>query len=155
MVITMLYHKVLSSHVFDEVNINNESIVNEQVSIKYLQGDYKLIQQLCQLLENGQKAKKLADFCIDACAHLQNLRESIYDHKIRLSSSNSLTPEQVKEIETRGLHYLLRYFYLIVFAEYLLEELEIETGKFDKTFLNWLVERREITNLTQKNISFD
>lgn len=154
MIITMLYHKVLSSPVIDEMTVNDESIVNEQVSMKYLQGDYKLIQQLCQLLENGQKAKRLADFCIDSCGHLQNLREAIYDHKVRLTSTN-LTSEQVHEIETRGLHYLLRYFYLIVFAEYLLEELKTETGKFDKTFLNWLAERREITNLTQKNLSFD
>jgi hypothetical protein len=155
MVITMLYHKVLLSPVIDDFNINNQSFVNEEVSIKYLQGDYKLIQQLCQLLEKGQKAKYLADFCIDSCAHLQNLREAIYDHKVRLSFSATLTSEQVHEIESRGLHYLLRYFYLIVFADYLLEELKIETGKFDKTFLNWLSERREITNLTQKNISFD
>ena len=155
MVITMLYHKVLSSPVVDDFDISDESFGSEQITVKYLLGDYKLIQQLCQLIENGQRAKQLADFCIDSCAHLQNLREAIYDHKVRLTSSNTLTSEQVHDIETRGLHYLLRYFYLIVFAEYLLEELKKETGKFDKTFLNWLAERREITNLTHKNISFD
>lgn len=155
MVITMLYHEVLSSPVGDEFDINNESLSYEQANMKYLKGDYKLIQQLCQLLEKGQKAKRLADFCIDSCAHLQNLREAIYDHKVRLTSSAPLTPDQVHEIESRGLHYLLRYFYLIVFAEYLLEELKKETGKFGKTFLDWLAERREITNLTQMKISFD
>lgn len=151
----MLYHKVLLSPVIDDFDVSDESFVSEEAGEKYLQGDYKIIQQLCQLIENGQRAKRLADFCIDSCAHLQNLREAIYDHKVRLISSSTLTADQVHEIETRGLHYLLRYFYLIVFAEYLLEELKKKTGKFDKTFLNWLAERREITNLTQKNISFD
>lgn len=154
MVITMLYHRVLTPVVAD-LSISDTSFTPEQSSTKYLQGGYKVIQQLCQLLENGRSAKRLADDCIDACAHLQNLREAIYDHKVRLTLTQGLTPEQAKETESRGLHYLLRYFYLIVFAEYLLEELHTETGKFDKTFLLWLAERREITNLTQKNLSFD
>ena len=152
MVITMLYHRVLSN---GDLSIPEETEPQAQISASYLQGNYKLIQHLCQLLENGQKAKQLADLCIDACAHLQNLREAIYDHKVRLNSPHGLTPEQSKETESRGLHYLLRYFYLIVFAEYLLEELKTETGKFDKTFLLWLAERREITNLTQNSLTFD
>ena len=143
----MLYHRVLSNWEFDLVEIKSAAPAN-----KFLQGDYKVIQQLCQLFDQGQQAKQLADTCIDDCAHLQNLREAIYDHKVHLSTA--LTPEQSKETESRGLHYLLRYFYLIVFAEYLLEELK--TGKLSKTFLSWIEERREITNLTMKsNLSFD
>lgn len=153
MVITMLYHRALSPALAD-LSITDTPFVSEHSSTQYLQGGYKLIQQLCQLLDQGQTAKRLADHCIDACAHLQNLREAIYDHKVRLASTQGLTPDQAREIESRGLHYLLRYFYLIVFAEYLLEELK-ESGKFDKTFLLWLAERREITNLTAKNLSFD
>lgn len=154
MVITMLYHRVSSkeSEFADESNVN----VLQSSSAKYLNGEYKLIQQLCQLLDQGQRAKKLADTCINDCAHLQNLREAIYDYKVRLTSLN--TPEQIKETESRGLHYLLRYFYLIVFAEYLIENLNPAAGqrKLDKTFLSWIAERREITNLTLKgNLSFD
>lgn len=120
-----------------------------------MQGEYKLIQQLTHVLDQGQTAKQLADACIDACAHMQNLREAIYDHKVRLNLAN-LTPEQVHETESRGMHYLLRYFYLVVFAEYLLEELPPGTARLEKTFLLWLAERREITNLTLKaSLSFD
>lgn len=145
----MLYHRVLSP-ALDELQTDDRSYNYEQASTKYLHGEYKLINQLCGLLDRGQEAKRLADICIDACAHMQNLREAIYDYKLKLASSHS------HEIEARGLNYLLRYFYLVVFAEYLLEELDRATGKFGKTFLHWLAERREITNLTQKSIlSFD
>lgn len=155
MVITMLYHRALTLE-----KVSNDSIYNSFCSDhcsgnKYLQGDYKLIQQLCQLLDQGQIAKQLADECIDACAHMQNLREAIYDHKVRLSSTN-LSSDQAHDIESRGLHYLLRYFYLIVFAEYLMEEFSPGKGQLEKSFLSWLAERREITNLTLKtNLSFD
>ena len=115
MVITMLYHRVKTN--------GSEMVETDQPgSNKYLQGDYKLIQQLSQLLDQGQTAKRLADECINACAHMQNLREAIYDYKVRLNTAQ-LTSEQAHETEARGLHYLLRYFYLIVFAAYLLEEL--------------------------------
>ena len=153
----MLYHRVLTLKSADELSSADLDLSNtSNSSNKFLQGDYKLIQQLSHLLDQGQRAKQLADECIDACAHMQNLREAIYDHKVRLNSAN-LTPEQFHETESRGLHYLLRYFYLIAFAEYLLEELAPgNKGQLEQTFLRWLAERREITNLTQKaNLSFD
>lgn len=142
----MIYHRVLKHSVIEALDYSDK--------LKFLQGDYKLIQQLCQLLDQGQTAKSLADSCINACSHMQNLREAIYDYKVRLSTG-SLTADQMKDTESRGLHYLLRYFYLIVFAEYLLEELDRSKGKLNKTFLTWLAERREITNLTKANLSFD
>ena len=152
MVIAMLYHRVLTLKPDESATLSDLNSCGN----KYLQGDYKLIQQLSHLLDRGQQAKQLADECIDACAHMQNLREAIYDHKVRLTTAN-LTPEQFHETESRGLHYLLRYFYLIAFAEYLLEEMAPgNTGQLEQTFLRWLAERREITNLTLKaNLSFD
>lgn len=193
MVIAMLYHRVLtpeieyldldeSTFITTQVSNNKEPIIaatSNDSRTKYLQGDYKLIQNLCQLLDQGQKAKKLADTCIDACSHLQNLREAIYDHKLRLesvvSSGSAMNSDWIKETEARGLHYLQRYFYLILFAEYLLEEAtssknnqseqmnkkqkqkqeQKQKQKLEKPFLLWLAERREITNLTQKSMSFD
>lgn len=155
MVITMLYHRVKDLEHLEDLQLNDiegeGDDANTSVNKKYLKGGYKVILQLCQLLDQGRRAKCLADRCIDACAHMQNLREAIYDHKIRLENPG-MTPEQMLETESRGLHYLLRYFYLVVFAEYLLEE----HPKLETSFLCWLEERREISNLTQKsNISFD
>lgn len=156
MVVSMLYHRVLSQGPgLIDGSISLEYINTSITGSKYLNGEYKLIQQLSQVLDQGQTAKQLADECIDACAQMQNLREAIYDHKVRLNSAN-LAPEQAHETETRGMHYLLRYFYLVVFAEYLLEEIPPGAARLDKTFLLWLAERREITNLTLKaNLSFD
>lgn len=161
MIITMLYHRVLCP-VIDDLALEkcyeqqqDEEYSSAICSTKYLRGEYKIIHQLCGLLDRGQEAKRLADNCINSCAQMQNLREAIYDYKLKLSSPN-LSTEHANEIETRGLHYLIRYFYLVVFAEYLLEKLNKKTGKFEKTFLNWLSERREVTNLTLKsNLSFD
>ena len=151
----MMFHRVLTPGM-DKLIVNDSSFSTEQSGNKYLQGEYKLIHQLCQLLDQGRSAKQLADRCIDACAHLQNLREAIYDHKVRLSHPIGLTHEQIKETESRGLHYLLRYFYLVVFAEYLLEEHRQANKAMEKSFLVWLAERREITNLTLKNnLSFE
>ena len=113
--------------------------------IPFLRGEYKLIHRLCQVLDHGQRAKRFADECIDALAHLQNLREAIYDYKRKYDADPS--GPQAHELHTRGLHYLLRYFYLIVFAEYLIEEFTSK-GALTQSFLMWISERREITNLT-------
>ena len=74
------------------------------------------------------------DSCIDKCSHIQNLRGCIWDYSRR-------------EAE-RGLSYLIRYFYLIAFAEYLIEERQ-------ETFTAWLDDRREITNLVAKRERID
>ena len=92
-------------------------------------GNYKLILNLIGLLPHGRSAKVRVDACIDKCSHIQNLRECILDYS--------------KKEPERGLNYLIRYFYLIAFAEYLIEERQ-------ETFTNWLNDRREITNLVAK-----
>lgn len=151
MVITMLYHRIkqLKLPVANEAPSTpasrNASIDS---SLTYLRGEYKIITRLCQVLDHGLRAKNLTDECIDACAHLQNLREAIYDYKRKVEADPS--NPNAHELSNRGLHYLLRYFYLIVFAEFLLEELhESGNGKILKvSFLHWISERREITNLT-------
>lgn len=94
-----------------------------------LAGNYKLILNLIGLLPHGRSAKVRVDACIDKCSHIQNLRECILDYS--------------KKEPERGLNYLIRYFYLIAFAEYLIEERQ-------ETFTNWLNDRREITNLVAK-----
>lgn len=139
----MLYHRIkaLPAEMPSTPATRNASVDGV---IPFLQGQYKLIQLLCQVLDHGLRAKQLADECIDALAHLQNLREAIYDYKRKFEADP--TGPQAHELETRGLHYLLRYFYLIVFAEYLIEEMP--QGALSKSFLQWISERREITNLT-------
>jgi protein-tyrosine phosphatase len=112
----------------------------------FLRGEYRLIVKLCQLLEFGRAAKHVVDECIDACNHMQNLREAIFDFKQRAA----LHPNHPDC--HRGTNYLLRYFYLIAFAEFLLELHQQASGADPRTataatFLQWISERREITNL--------
>lgn len=157
MVITMLYHRIKYSSISrSSANQISRSfspvILVSDPTLSFLKGEYKLINKLCQLLEFGRLAKEITDECIDSCAHLQNLREAIFDYKTRLHAANA-TLLNVREIESRGFNYLLRYFYLIVFAEYLIEESKICSSPgpchhFSQSFLQWISDRREITNLT-------
>ncbi|KAJ2964084.1 hypothetical protein NQZ79_g1039 [Umbelopsis isabellina] len=133
---------------------------------RYHNGEYKLILQLVSALTYGKLAKRLTDHAINQCDHMQNLRKAIYDYKLRLDAveAGSRKYHQLREV---GLNYLVRYFYLIVFANYLLEEMvshedgwssegdqpeDSETILDDDakkiiTFSKWLKGRREITNI--------
>lgn len=112
----------------------------EEVCQRYLRGEYKLIAQVLTVLDHGKRAKRLVDAALDSCSHIQNLRTAIYDFKLQDGGD-------------RGLNYLLRYFFLIVFAEYLIEREEElaagdqKRGQAAKSFVDWLGERREITHM--------
>jgi hypothetical protein len=120
---------------------------------RYSKGEYKLIGQLVQLLEYGATAKYIADACIDACEHIQNLREAIHDYKVRLDQQHVQTSESkhsllYASIFKRGLNYLIRYFYLIVFANYLMDTCHHAPSAPTKYFSSWLEERKEILYLS-------
>ena len=103
---------------------------------RFLDGEYKLIMHLIQILPLGRKAKEAVDLAIDSCDHIQNLREAIYDYKLKYEK---LCNQKLHEI---GLNYLIRYFYLIAFANWVLE--------CEKTsFSIWLSERPEIDRLIE------
>ncbi|KAJ3127930.1 hypothetical protein HK100_009462 [Physocladia obscura] len=116
---------------------------------RYNAGEYKIILQLVAALDHGRLAKKLTDRAIDKCEHLQNLRIAIYDYKLRLNALEENTQKWLA-LKAISLNYLMRYFYLIVFAEYLIEEVS-ETAEWPakpkQTFTKWLEDRREILNI--------
>lgn len=137
-------------------DIGDEDYYNKH----YLAGEYKLILHLVSVLDHGKESKRFADFAIDMCSAIQNLREAIFNFKIRCESSKTDGVDEEKRlVETRsiGLNYLVRYFYLIVFAEFLLQRtkagLEAEAG--DAEFSVWLIERREIVNLLSNPSNID
>ncbi|KAJ3072961.1 hypothetical protein HDU98_002548 [Podochytrium sp. JEL0797] len=118
---------------------------------RYNNGEYKIILQLLGALEHGRIAKKLTDRAIDKCEHLQNLRIAILDYKMRLEALEVHTPKW-KAMRAVGLNYLMRYFYLIVFADYLIEEMSDSVdwpAKPKQKFALWLAERREILNISK------
>ncbi|KAI8393383.1 inositol hexakisphosphate-domain-containing protein [Radiomyces spectabilis] len=139
--------------------------------LRYENGEYRIILQLISVLTYGKLAKQLTDQAINMCDHMQNLRKAIYDYKLRAESQDHGSKKWRATREV-ALNYLVRYFYLIVFGNYLLEEighaessaedivsLESHTENDDDesivgeearkmtTFKEWLKGRREITNL--------
>lgn len=134
---------------------------------RYLNGEYKIILQLIGVLTFGKLAKRLTDQAVDLCDHMQNLRKAIYDYKLRVEGAETTGTRKWLGLREVGLNYLIRYFYLIVFADYLLEEMSRETndeglsgedvfgGATERlssqqkvlSFSQWLAERREITNI--------
>ncbi|KAI8638964.1 inositol hexakisphosphate-domain-containing protein [Parasitella parasitica] len=138
-------------------NSENEDSMEES----YHNGEFKIILQLVSMLTYGKLAKRLTDKAINMCDHMQNLRKAIFDYKLRMDAIEDPKSQQYKAIKQVALNYLIRYFYLIVFANYLLEQLALakvqqsneteaicnETMDKATTFKLWLKGRREITNI--------
>lgn len=119
----------------------------------FLNGEYRIILQLIAVLQYGKQAKCLTDLAVDACNHVQNLRLAIYDYKLRVEACE-IGSRKHTSIHGVAINYLVRYFYLIVFADYLLEETRDyrrrgREGNASRPvkFSVWLEERREIKNI--------
>jgi hypothetical protein len=131
------------------------SIQDERMGLAHqhlLNGEFRIILQLIAVLQFGKQAKHLTDLAIDACAHVQNLRSVIYDYKLRVDACEVGSRKHTSILGV-AINYLVRYFYLIVFADYLLENRggvgerrNRETRPVVK-FSAWLEERREIKNI--------
>lgn len=101
-------------------------------------GDFVVIRKLMATLENGSECKLLVDYAVDQCEHMQNLRECIAQCR-DLAMDRELTSEKRDHFMLRAVNYLERYFYLICFASFLLEE---RAHKFTRTiFVRWMSER--------------
>lgn len=103
-----------------------------------IKGDYVVIRKLVMALDNGEKAKQLVDYAVDQCEHMQNLRECIAQCR-DLAVDRDLPSAKRDHFMLRAVNYLERYFYLICFAAYLLDEQD----RFfqDKMFGAWMSER--------------
>lgn len=134
----------------ESLNMQEENLDENEIS-RYKKGDYKIILQLISVLQYGKISKKLTDKAIDLCEQLQNLRVAVYDYKLR---TEACEPGSAKyeTLLSIGLNYLVRYFYLITFADYLLQTMtslspQSLTKSEYPSFSHWLKERQEILNL--------
>lgn len=93
---------------------------------------YKMISKLVQILPNSERSKALTDFAVDKFSHLENLRLSIDRYSVGSH-----------RILRRGKDFLLRYFYMIVFCEFLIQGRE-------ETFSGFLRRCPEITSLASE-----
>lgn len=125
---------------FDTLSIQSTSSADFEES-RYKRGEYKIILQLISVLEYGKISKKFTDTAIDACKHLQNLRIAIYDYKLQIEACEygSKKHDSLMKI---GLNYLVRYFYLVTFADYLIEVFVVMKKVGNSSFCDWLKERQ-------------
>ena len=140
-------NRFVGLNVPDQVKTINQRGGSEDV--RYLKGEYKIILQLISTLQHGKEAKVVADKAIDLCNHMQNLREAIYtEFVVKLPTIRKEKEEAVyEETRERAINYLMRYFALIVFADYAL-------GKNEQQFSEWLKIRKEISHLQSNRHEF-
>jgi protein-tyrosine phosphatase len=121
-------------------------------------GNYKVVQLLMRVMRFGKKNKKQVDSVLDDCSHMQNLRTAILGQKLQAvpdGPNNTMTQKNIFAYE-RGVKYLERYLYLIIFNEYLHEEMvENTSNPFERTFEQWLNSRAEILNILKAPITLD
>ncbi|KAI8337728.1 inositol hexakisphosphate-domain-containing protein [Chlamydoabsidia padenii] len=134
----------------EKVDLYEEDVNDEQR--RQQNGEYRVILQLISVLSYGKLAKRLTDQAINMCDHMQNLRKAIYDLKLRMDTAE--TGSTKWHVAEEGFsNYLVRYFYLVVFANYLLEMVDHQQGGNQPSvvpsgsFKSWLKRHREITNI--------
>lgn len=136
----------------------------DDIRVRTKAGEWKVVLQLIAVLQYGKLAKKLTDRAIDICDHMQNLRVAVTDYKLRIDAVD-IGSKKYNMLYDMGCNYLVRYFYLIAFADYLLEEMSsssrkglsspaISSTEKRRLFSDWLKDRREILNII-RNQSMD
>lgn len=150
-------------------NLDDENDESHEERERYQNGEYRVILQLVSVLTYGKLAKRLTDQAINMCDHMQNLRKAIYDYKLRIEAMTDQGSKKWRAAREVVMNYLVRYFYLVVFANYLLEEMGSTTittasvveeendpqqhstafkeARKLTTFKEWLKGRREIVNI--------
>lgn len=150
MIIGNTHLKTMSSEEFGSLEsmsqIHVDSIDFEET--RYKKGEFKIILQLISVLQYGKLSKKVTDIAIDSCEHLQNLRVAIYDYKLQTEAC-AIGSKKYDGLFKVGLNYLVRYFYLITFADYLIEVLSVSVNVGKSSFCKWLHERQEIRNIVR------
>ena len=147
-------HSMVSPPVAEDELAESFSAEDDEKKL-YHRGEYKIILRLLRVLKYGKLSKKLIDKAIDSCNHIQNIRIAIYDYRLRLAACE-VGSKAYESILGVGVNYLIRYFYLVVFASYVVEKEEYllagnSNGEYP-LFSAWLTERREITSILTDSI---
>ncbi|KAI8354158.1 inositol hexakisphosphate-domain-containing protein [Blakeslea trispora] len=166
MVVASLLSMILSNDAVSEMSdpaatsFQDENDNSHDERDRYQNGEYRVILQLVTVLTFGKLAKRLTDQAINMCDHMQNLRKAIYDYKLRFEAMTDQGSKRWKSTREVAINYLVRYFYLIVFANYLLEEMRVANNTNETafkeaqklpTFKQWLKGHREIMNIISLN----
>ncbi|KAF9763761.1 Paladin [Nosema granulosis] len=93
---------------------------------------YKLIGRLMQVLPNSPASKRILDSVVDKFAHVENIRDAID----RYSAGNFY-------VRKKGKDYLLRYFNLLIFTEFIIFRKE-------KSYTEFLCKHPEIQTISSE-----
>lgn len=89
-------------------------------------GEYRGVNYMMSALETHYKKmvqrKQFVDAAIDKCAHMQNIRSAILEKKIRAEKKPGEYP--------KGVRYLERYIWLILFNMYVCAALDISSSEY-------------------------
>eukprot|EP00164_Ancoracysta_twista_P007021 GFYU01009889.1.p1 GENE.GFYU01009889.1~~GFYU01009889.1.p1 ORF type:complete len:470 (-),score=108.31 GFYU01009889.1:116-1525(-) len=103
-----------------------------------VRGEFKVIRELCKVLDDGVNIKAHTDHIIDDCSKMQNLRECIMWTKERYE----VEPTGHRQFWARmSVNFIERYFFLITYNAYLRQT---KDDRFRETFHEWLDERMEL-----------
>ncbi|KAK3755838.1 hypothetical protein QZH41_013379 [Actinostola sp. cb2023] len=121
-----------------EANSQDPSPMDES-NPNYEKGEFRLIQQLIKSLPNGLKIKQEVDSVIDICSGMTNIRMEMVECRKRLHEVNEIQGQHARDYcLKRGISYLERYFFLILFNAYLHEQFHLV---FSLTFCKWMRHR--------------
>ena len=110
----------------------------------FIKGEFDVIKELLEKLPACIEGKKKVDRVIDICGPLpkgtgaQNLRECIIETKWKYDVAS-----EDKQVAWKALilNFMERYFYLICFATYALQE---GHGGYQKSFSSWMDDHKEL-----------
>lgn len=148
MVICCLLIGLVIPEYFAELHNNYYQSLNDENLSEKCKGNYGIVNQLKRILLNGRKGKERVDLVLEACSKMQNLRTAI-ENFVLVQQSPDFTEGQRARAHHAGIHYLVRYFNLIVFAVYLEEEYNRMQKKMRCTFEEWMLDHPEITTIAQ------
>ena len=118
-------------------------------------GEYRGIMSLLRALPRGTDAKEAIDDAIDRCSSIGSITRDILQCKVISEDESGFDGPAGLHLgdalfaKRLGLHYLLRYFYLIAFRAYLydMERKSLHGNHQGVSFRQWVDERKEIAYL--------
>lgn len=127
--------------------LHNVGIIEENDKVICLDHNFSVIDKLLKAVPTAIEAKKLLDTIIDLCGEppfgtgLQNLRLCIMWTKDKYDTE----PDHKKPYwKHMGVNFTERYFYLICYATYLIEE---APQLLTKTFIDWMDSHNELRQI--------
>ncbi|KPA83822.1 hypothetical protein ABB37_02031 [Leptomonas pyrrhocoris] len=146
MVICCLLIGLVIPEYYDELHSAYRDLLDAPYLSDFARGEYAAITQLKRVLTEGRTAKYQVDLVLEACSKMQNLRGAIESFAVALTSPDTTEVGRARAHHA-GVHYLKRYFNLIVFAVYLQEEYDRMSKRMRRTFVEWFASHPEITAL--------